>query len=81
MLEDLVKASNRIVGMKQTIKAIEAQAAAKVFLARDVDEYIQRRIKEKCEKYNVPIEYVDSMEELGEACDIEVGAATAAIMK
>ena len=40
MLEDLRKASNRTVGMKQTLKAVERGEAEKVYLAKDVDDYI-----------------------------------------
>ena len=81
MLEDLSKASNRTVGMKQTLKAIQAGKASKVYLARDVDDFIANKIQEECRTYNVDIIMVDSMELLGKACNIDVGAATAAILK
>jgi len=34
-----------------------------------------------CQSRNIAVTYVDSMKELGKACGIEVGAATAAILK
>ena len=81
MLEDLKKASNRTVGMKQTLKAIERGIVERVFLARDVDNYVYQKMKEQCQSHDVVIIMVDSMNELGEACGITVGAATAAILK
>ena len=81
MLEDLKKASNRTVGMKQTLKAVERGEAEKVYLAKDVDDYISQKVKDTCQSYDVDIIMVDSMKELGEACGITVGAATAAILK
>ena len=81
MLEDLSKASNRTVGMKQTLKAIRSGKACKVYLARDVDDYTAKKIQEECQAQNVDIVMVDSMELLGKACKIDVGAATAAILK
>lgn len=81
MLEDLSKASNKTVGMKQTLKAVQAKKADKVYLARDVDDFIAKKIEEQCKKYDVTIVMVDSMELLGKACGIDVGAATAAILK
>lgn len=80
MLEDLINASSRIVGMKQTLKAVAEGKVNQVFLAQDVDDYIANKIKEQCQKHHIPIEYVDSMKELGKACGIDVGAATAAIL-
>lgn len=81
MLEDLKKASNRTVGMKQTLKAIQVGNAKLVFLAEDVDDYISKRIEEQCRVSGVDITMVGSMEELGKACGIAVGAATAAILE
>ncbi|MFO7154349.1 MAG: ribosomal L7Ae/L30e/S12e/Gadd45 family protein [Caldicoprobacter oshimai] len=81
MLEELKNASAKTVGTKQTLKAINAGKAVRVYLAKDVDEYISERIKKECEKNNVPIFYVNSMKELGRICGIDVGAATAAILR
>jgi len=40
-----------------------------------------KKIRSECQKHNTEIIMVDSMEELGKACGISVGAATAAILK
>lgn len=81
MLEDLKNSSNRTVGMKQTLKAIQEGEATQVFLAGDIDDYISQKIKEQCQNHGIDIIMVDSMIELGKTCGITVGAATAAILK
>jgi large subunit ribosomal protein L7A len=81
MLEDLKKASKRTVGMKQTLKAVQSGTALRVFLAKDVDDYVSQKVKDQCHSHSVDIIMVDSMDELGKACGIAVGAATAAILR
>ncbi|HZJ57236.1 MAG TPA: ribosomal L7Ae/L30e/S12e/Gadd45 family protein [Clostridia bacterium] len=81
MLEGLREASNKTVGMKQTLKAVQGGLALKVFLAGDIDDYISQKIRHECQRHDIDIIMVDSMKELGEACGISVGAATAAILE
>lgn len=81
LMEKLKTASSRVVGTKQTARAVESGQAAVVFLAEDADEYIKRRIGQLCEDHGIIVESVDTMKKLGEMCGIQVGAATAAILK
>lgn len=81
MLQDLSTAAKKTVGLKQTLKALKAGNAETVFLAMDVDNHIAAKVKEQCSISNVRLEMVDSMKELGNACGIRIGAATAAILK
>ncbi|NLJ40862.1 MAG: 50S ribosomal protein L7Ae-like protein [Clostridiales bacterium] len=81
MLESLKEAPKKTVGMKQTLKAVQGGAALEVFLAEDVSDYISQKVREQCKSNNIRITMVDSMSELGKACGIAVGAATAAILK
>lgn len=76
-----LKKGKRTVGLKQTLKAIQSKKAKKVFIARDADSYVFSRILSKCEEHGVEIVHVESMKELGEACGIDVGAATASLLK
>ena len=80
MFESL-KTSNKTVGIKQTLKAVEKAAVKQVFIAKDADERVVSKIKELCEKGNIQITYVDNMKQLGKACGIDVGAATVSILK
>jgi len=63
------------------MKAVEKMTAKQVFIAKDADERVVGRIKELCQKNNIPIVYVDTMKQLGKACDIEVGASVACLLK
>ncbi|NLK88347.1 MAG: 50S ribosomal protein L7ae-like protein [Clostridiaceae bacterium] len=80
MLE-VLKGSNKAIGIKQTLKAVENGAAEKVFIARDADEKITGNLKELCQANGVEIVYADTMKQLGKAVGIEVGASTACILK
>ncbi|HEX6970712.1 MAG TPA: ribosomal L7Ae/L30e/S12e/Gadd45 family protein [Limnochordia bacterium] len=80
MPERLRQARARAVGSKQTAKAIQAGTARIVFLAKDADESVTRPIRELAEKHRVDVVYVDTMQGLGRACNIEVGAAAAAVI-
>ncbi|NPV71767.1 MAG: 50S ribosomal protein L7Ae-like protein [Firmicutes bacterium] len=80
-LEALRKAKRRTVGTKQTAKALERNVVEMVFVARDADERVIRDIVKRCGDSAVKVEYVDTMSALGKACGIEVGAASAAILK
>jgi large subunit ribosomal protein L7A len=71
---------DKVVGLKQLRKALSEGRAAKVFAAADADPKLTGPVKELCVKAGVPLEEVPTMAELGKACDIEVGAAVAALL-
>ncbi len=79
-LEELKKAGKVIAGMRQTIKAIENNTARAVYIARDAEEKVTSPAVQSCTEKGIPLHYVDTMEELGKACNIKVGAAMAAIL-
>ena len=78
---DSLKNGKKIVGLKQSLKAVENDMARIVFIAKDADERVTRPIIELCQNKNVEIQYVDSMKQLGKACNIEVGAAAVSLLK
>jgi large subunit ribosomal protein L7A len=73
-----LKTSKKVVGAKQTIKALEKGTAQVVYIAQDADERIIRPIIDLAEGQNLPIVTVDTMVQLGKECNIEVKTATAA---
>lgn len=81
MLENLNGSKNKVVGIKQTRKAVKDGIAQQVYLARDVDAHLYTEIKELCRKNHVDICYVDTMSKLGEACGIDIKAASAALLR
>lgn len=78
-LTGLESAKNRIVGTKQTLKAIEKGLAQKVFIASDAEVRITGPVVDLCREKGIDVITVDSMKDLGKACGIEVGCAVAAL--
>ncbi|MFC4075423.1 50S ribosomal protein L7ae-like protein [Salinithrix halophila] len=79
--EKVKEARSLLIGAKQTKKAIEQGKTQEVLIARDADERIKQSLTSLCRNHGVALHYVDSMKELGKACGIDVGAATAAILR
>ena len=67
-----------VVGAKQLRKALEKGNARFVCLAKNADPAITEPIASQCLALNVPFSWVGTMQELGSACGIDVGAAAAA---
>jgi large subunit ribosomal protein L7A len=68
------------VGAKQTTKMLEQQRAIEVYVARDADPKMKEKIVHLCERAGVPVKWIDTMEDLGETCGIDIGAAMAALV-
>ncbi len=79
MLTEL-STSSKVVGAKQTRRAIESGKAVKVFLAADADPRITEPLALLAKEKGVSMEQSGSMKELGRACSLAVGAAVAAIV-
>ncbi len=77
---ELTMARRKAVGTRQTIKALERGKAKVIYLARDAEERIIKNLLELCKVNGVEVVHVDTMAQLGKACGIEVGAASAAIL-
>lgn len=72
---------NKVVGVKQTIKAIKSGTVKTVYIAKDADDKFIQPVRLLVEEESLELVYVDSMKELGKLCGIDVGAATAAVLK
>ena len=80
-VELLKQATKRVVGNKQTAKAIQKGSAKTVYIADDAAVRVVQPLLDACAEAQVDVEKVATMQELGKACGIHVGAATAAILK
>ena len=80
-VDRLRAAGNKTVGTKQTLKAVDRGLAQVVFLAEDADERVLQDLLRACQERSVEVVQVESMAELGRACGIEVGAASAAVIE
>lgn len=69
---------DKVVGAKQTRRALNDGRARAVFLAKDADPALTAPLEELAGEKNVPVIWAEHMRELGRACGIAVGAAVAA---
>lgn len=76
-----LKSDNKIVGIKQVKRAVESGKISVLFYAEDADETITGDVVDECSQTDVEIIKVESMKELGEACNIDINAAIAALLK
>ena len=74
MLEELAQAQ-RVVGAKQTRRALNAGQVKKLFLAKDADPALTAPLAELARSAGIPVEEGATMAQLGEACKIAVAAA------
>lgn len=79
--EELQKAKKIVVGTRQTTKAVESGAALVVYVADDAEEKVVAPLVQSCEAKGIRVCRVASMAEIGRACSIKVGAATAAVIE
>ena len=80
-MQELKASHKKIVGLKQTVKAVRNGTAKMVYVAEDADDFIKKSVLDACSDTKLQIIYVNNMKELGDACGIEIGASTAAIIK
>ena len=68
----------KVVGKKETIKALRKGIAQVVYIAEDADERVVRQVIELAKDQRLPIITVETMVQLGKECNIQVKTATAA---
>lgn len=81
MLLDEIANSKKVIGSKQVHKAVVKGIASKVVLAEDAEPHILAQLREICRQHQVEVVAAATMEELGRACNIEVGSAAVALIK
>lgn len=70
--------SKRVVGVKQTRRAIQEGRAIRVHLAADADPMVTEPLGALCRESGIPVETGRTLRELGRAVGIAVGAAAVA---
>lgn len=73
--------SNKVVGTKQVKSVLTREEAEIVYIAKDAAEKVVKDIAQTCAEKQIQVIYVESMEKLGEVCNIDVSAASAALLK
>ena len=69
-----------VVGMKQLRKVLLRGGVCRVYLAQDADPAITMPLAELAKAGGTEIVWVGKMHDLGRACNIDVGAAAAAML-
>ncbi|MBU3160177.1 ribosomal L7Ae/L30e/S12e/Gadd45 family protein [Clostridium frigoris] len=67
----------KVVGVKQTLKALKNNQGKVLYIAKDADNNITEPILKLAKVNSLQIIFVDTMKELGNLCDIDVASATA----
>lgn len=82
MEQAFLDAKEKIVGLKQTLRAVQQNKVTVVYLANDIDESIFRRVKTALRGKNVKmITARIGQKEFGRLCGIEVGASVVALLR
>jgi len=79
--EKVLQARKIVIGTKQAVKVLKEGTVQEILVASDAEPRLTAKVVEEALLMDVPVHYVDSMKKLGKACGIEVGAATAAIIR
>ena len=70
----------KVIGVKQSRRAIREGRAKRVYLAIDADPAITDPVAAGCLEAGIPVETGHTMAQLGQACCITVGASVVAIL-
>ena len=81
MKPDAFKVNRKVVGIKQVSKAVERDEAVTVDVAADAEPRLVQGLLALVEKHNVSLDESATMQELGRACGIEVGASAVALLR
>lgn len=79
-MHPLANAKKKVIGYKQSLKAIEKEKAQTVYLACDAEEKIRQPVMEACKDRGIPVIETETMIELGKASGIQVGTAVAVVL-
>lgn len=80
-IEQLLKSSSKLVGMKQVLRGvIESDMIRCVIVAKNADKGIISAIEDAVKGKDIKLVYCSDKHELGKACNIDVAAAVVGIV-
>lgn len=80
MLSELLD-GNKAIGLKQSQRAIEENRVKCAYIAQDAEARVTEPFVSLCRQNNITVYLVSTMKELGDACEIDVGAAVVTLLK
>lgn len=81
MVHELSCTRKRVAGLKQVLRCAHLSMLEKVYIAKDADEEIIKRLACACERHGIPADSSHTMQQIGGACGIDVGSACAGVLK
>ena len=78
---NLIKNSQKLVGLKQVIAGIINDTVRCVLVSCDSDDFIMRAIADVVSTRDIPISVVCNKRKLGKLCGIDVACAVVGILK
>lgn len=72
---------HKVIGVKQSTKAVQEGRVSRIFFACDADPAVLAKLKKLCVEQGVEMTDAFTMQALGEASGISVGAAVAAVLR
>jgi large subunit ribosomal protein L7A len=82
MIQTIRDANQKVVGLKQTLRAIQQNKVKEVYFAADIEAHIFRKIADTCREKGINLIPAEvSQKELGRFCQIEVGAAVIGLIE
>lgn len=75
-----IRAANKVVGMKQTLKMVEKGLCEVVIIADDAGTDFLTPLLIQCKRSGAEVHTIESMALLGDLCGIRKGAAAAGIL-
>ncbi|WP_373163026.1 ribosomal L7Ae/L30e/S12e/Gadd45 family protein [Agathobaculum sp. Marseille-P7918] len=80
MLSEL-RTAHKVIGVKQSKKAIRDGKAQEVFVALDAEKRVVGPVYELCSETDTKLTEITTMTELGDAAGIDVGAAVVTVLR
>ena len=71
---------SKVVGTKQTLKAVKDGKVLKVILAKDTDDRLKKQIITSCQRWQVEVVETKTRRELGKAVGIDRSTAVIALL-
>jgi large subunit ribosomal protein L7A len=71
----------KVVGVKQTLKALRNNQGKVLYIAKDADSSVTEPVLKLAKVNSLQIIFVDTMKELGNLCAIDVASATALLLE
>ncbi len=80
-MESELSFNKKIVGIRQSLKALKDKKVLKAFIAKDANLRFVGEFINLCNEELIEIVYVESKQYLGEICGIERAATVACLVK